>query len=101
MAKGHQYLPVGENKSDISSAVKPMYDSQKPKLVNVQQVSGIFEQVGRNTGYIIHPEEILAGNFALLVLPERNVPSPSIIKKMEEIMKQKRVTDQQNESDKK
>ena len=78
-----------------------MYDSQKPKLVNVQQVSGIFEQVGRNTGYIIHPEEILADNFALLVLREGNVPSPSVIGKMEEILKQSRLAEQGNASDNK
>ena len=36
------------------------YDPSNPKLVKVEQVTGFFEQVGRNTEYIIHPEEILA-----------------------------------------
>jgi hypothetical protein len=94
-----RFLPV--ERSDISSAVKPIYDGQKPKLIDMQQVSGFLEQVGRNTGYIIHPEEILADNFALLVLRERNVPSPSIIRKMEETLKQSRAAEQQNEPDKK
>lgn len=36
---------------------------QKP-----ENMQGFFEQVGRNTSYIIHPEEILADNFKLLAL---------------------------------
>ncbi len=38
-----------------------------PALVRLNRVQGFFEQVGKNTEYIIHAEEILAENFALLV----------------------------------
>jgi hypothetical protein len=31
---------------------------------------------------LVHPEEILADNFALLVLDEQNVPSPEILQRM-------------------
>jgi hypothetical protein len=31
-----------------------------------EELEGLLEQVGNNTGYMIHPEEILADNFALL-----------------------------------
>ena len=48
-----------------------------------------MEQVGNNTDYIIHPEEILADNFALLVLGEHNMPSPEIPQKMREILLRK------------
>jgi hypothetical protein len=30
------------------------------------EVAGFYEKIGRNTGYIIHPDEILADNFVLL-----------------------------------
>jgi hypothetical protein len=80
-----QFLLVERN--DDSATVTPIYDGQNPKLVSIEQVSGFYEQVGRNTGYIIHPEEILADNFALLVLQERNVSSPLVIKKLEGILK--------------
>ena len=50
-----------------------------PRLVELQQVSRFFDQVGYNTDYVIHPEEILADNFALLALRERNVRSPATI----------------------
>jgi hypothetical protein len=49
------------------------------KVVGLQQVTGFFEQVGQNTQYVIHPEEILADNFALLVLDTPNVKSPAVL----------------------
>lgn len=53
-----------------------------PRLVGVEQVSGFFDQVGQNTSYIIHPEEILADNFALLVMGDSHVRSPEVLTKM-------------------
>ena len=38
-----------------------------PRLLKLSQVEDYLEQVGRNTRYVIHPEEILAENFALLI----------------------------------
>jgi hypothetical protein len=61
------------------SSPRVLYDSYGPRLAALQQVSGFFEQVGRNTEYVIHPEEIVADNFALLVLQQRNVPSPEVL----------------------
>lgn len=68
------------------SAPLVLYDSKGPRLAELEQVSGFFEQVGQNTKYIIHPEEILADNFALLVLGQRNVSSPEILEKIERVL---------------
>jgi hypothetical protein len=54
-----------------------------------QQLSGFFEQVGRNTDYIIHPEEILAENFALLMIGRRDVPSPDLLDRLRQALGQK------------
>ena len=69
---------------------EPAYREGKPRLVGVEDVSGFFEQVGRNTSYVIHPEEILADNFALLVLGTRDAPSPEILEKMREVLSEER-----------
>jgi hypothetical protein len=45
-------------------------------------VSSYHEQIGRNTGYIIHPEEVLADNFALLLLGRTAVKSPHILDRL-------------------
>jgi hypothetical protein len=59
------------------------------ELVAPEQISGFIEQVGQNTSYLIHPEEILADNFALLVLGMEDVPSPEILKRMRAVLGQR------------
>jgi hypothetical protein len=58
-------------------------------LAAPEQISGFIEQVGQNTSYLIHPEEILADNFALLVLGMEDVPSPEILKRIRAILGQR------------
>jgi len=41
-----------------------------------------FEQIGKNTGYIIHPDEILADNFVFLLNESNNLPSQWVVDKM-------------------
>lgn len=94
-----QFLLIHRDNSSLT--VKAIYDGRRPKLVGMKHVSGFFEQVGKNTGYIIHPEEILADNFALLVLAEKNIRSPKILDKMRKILAGKRIAEQKNAPDKK
>jgi hypothetical protein len=54
-------------------------------------LEGLFEQVGRNTRYLWHPEEILADNFALLLIGTLRgaplaVPSPEILERLQKIL---------------
>jgi hypothetical protein len=65
---------------------RPRYRENEPWLVDASEVQGFHEQVGRNTGYIIHPEEVLADNFVLLVRRERDVPSPKILERMDALL---------------
>ncbi len=58
----------------------------EPVLWDVGEVSGFHEQVGRNTRYIIHPEEIIADNFALLVIGKKDPQSPQIVAKIRRIL---------------
>ena len=58
--------------------VKAGSDGTGATLVGLDRISGFFEQVGRNTKYIVHPEEILADNFVLLILKQGKVASPEV-----------------------
>ncbi len=58
---------------------------EKPLIVDVQDVDNFHSQIGRNTAYIIHPEEILADNFAMLVR-ERKPKTRRIIQEMERLL---------------
>jgi len=64
----------------------PVYEGEEPVLLEVGQVSRFYEQVGRNTGYIIHPEEIIADNFALIATGKRTVASPEVLERIEQVL---------------
>ena len=54
-----------------------------PVVLAMEEVAGpFFEKVGKNTQYIIHPEEIMADNFAMAVLDKKELPSQWIIDKI-------------------
>lgn len=58
------------------------------------EIRGFFEQIGQNTGYIIHPDEIVADNVTLLILSRTGdksaqVRSPEVLKKIERALRAK------------
>lgn len=57
-------------------------------LVSSDQLAGFYEQVGRNTQYVIHPEEIIAENFALAATGARDLPSPNIPARIEQVLRE-------------
>jgi hypothetical protein len=87
------YDPVrdGEffNYLQLGFVIVPTNPRTRADLLTPQQVSGFFEQVGRNTDYIIHPEEILAENFALLMIGQRDVPSSDLLDRLRRALGQK------------
>lgn len=52
-----------------------------------ERLEGLYEQVGRNTAYVIHPEEILADNFALLFHPTGKLVSPEVATRIERTLR--------------
>ena len=71
---------------------RPRLIAGGPQLLDPAEVSGFFEQIGRNTQYIIHPDEILADNFVLLVNGRTNLASPRIVLEMDRILTAHRPT---------
>jgi hypothetical protein len=67
---------------------RPLLVSGQPTLYEPAQVPGFFEQVGRNTNYIIHPEEILADNFVMLLHGRANLPSPHVVQRLGQLLQQ-------------
>lgn len=63
------------------------YDPAHPQLADPSAFSDFFTQVGRNTDYILHPEEILADNFALLLAGQSSVASPDLLTRIEAVLK--------------
>ena len=80
------FLVLSKDNSAVPKNVT--YDKNNFQIVDIDNVANFYEQVGKNTQYIIHPEEILADNFAAMVLGYKNVPSPEIINKMKAVLNQ-------------
>ena len=69
-----------------------------PTGIPPENAPGFFDQTADNTDYIIHPDEILADNFVLLVLRQANVSNyanrslsekgEALLKQMEAVLRQ-------------
>jgi hypothetical protein len=65
---------------------RPLLRDGAPVLVPFNRVSGLADKIGRNTGYVIHAEEILASNFELLVQGAPNAPSPEVLERIRAVL---------------
>ncbi len=54
----------------------------EPLLIDPKSNASFHHQIGKNTGYIIHPDEILADNFVHLVERSKDLPTPKIVEQM-------------------
>jgi hypothetical protein len=64
-------------------AWKPKIVDGKAQLIDPTSDADFQTKMGQNTKYLIHPEEILADNFVLLVSGKRDVPTPKILGELE------------------
>jgi hypothetical protein len=64
----------------------PVLENGQPVLFDPAEIAGFHEQIGRNTRYIIHPEEVLADNFVFLVEGRIDLPTPRVVEEMGKIL---------------
>ncbi len=60
-------------------------DTGEPVLFELNELPNYRRETGDNTGYVIHPEEILAENFVLLVQGSQSVQSKWVIEEMDKL----------------
>lgn len=65
---------------------QPVLVDGNPVLFDPAAVPGFHEQIGRNTRYIIHPEEVLADNFVFLLNGRIDLPSQKVVERMGEVL---------------
>ncbi len=68
---------------------RPLLKEGEPVLIDPAQSKSFADQIGQNTKYIIHPDEVLADNFVFLVMQTEKLPSPEIIERMSERLRGK------------
>jgi hypothetical protein len=61
--------------------------SGDPILLDPKQTPSFHQQIGSNTKYILHPDEILADNFMHLMMQKPDLPNPEIVNEMAEQLK--------------
>jgi hypothetical protein len=66
---------------------KAVYRGDKPMILRVKEVKGFYEQIGKNSDYIIHAEELSADHFVLLLNQEKDQPNPELIESMHNALK--------------
>jgi hypothetical protein len=64
-----------------------VYKEGKPVILKLKEIKNFFEQVGKNTGYIIHAEELSADHFVMLLNQTHGLPNPELVEAMKNAMK--------------
>lgn len=62
----------------------------QPTLHAIGAVEGLHDKIGRNTGYLLHPEEIMAENFKMAVQGRDDAPNPEILEAVIELFSRKK-----------
>lgn len=67
---------------------KPLIKEGKAVMYGPEKMAALFEKTGGNTQYILHPEEVCAEHFAMLVT-DKKVPEPKYLEEMKIILQKK------------
>lgn len=65
----------------------PVQESGKTVIVPIEQAEDFYEKIGKNTNYVINPEEVLADNFAYMLTEKKDLPNPEVISRIREVLK--------------
>lgn len=64
----------------------PKMMGQQPVVLDPRKVNAFYEKIGRNTNYIMHPDEILADNFIYLVEQRADLKTPRVVDGMAKVL---------------
>lgn len=81
------YLTLGFLRVQGKDKKEIVYENGKPVIYSFKEVSNFIEQIGKNTQYIIDPEEIMADNFAMAIDTKKGLPSQWLVDKIQEDLK--------------
>jgi hypothetical protein len=70
----------------VDGTWQPRMKEQQPVVLDPKGVDSFFDQIGKNTTYIWHPDEILADNFVHLVNRRMNLATPRITEEMAKVL---------------
>jgi hypothetical protein len=65
---------------------QPAMKGDQAIVIDPKHEPAFFDKIGKNTQYIIHPDEILADNFVLLAMGQQNLATPRVVEQMGKIL---------------
>ena len=83
-----KYLNVGFLKLKGDTLKEIDYQKGEPVIFTFDEVTDFFEQIGKNTQYIIQPEEIMAVNFTFAVLDKKGLPTQHLVEKIQDKLRE-------------
>ena len=81
------YLKVGL--VPLNGDFVPVQKAGKTIIYALDEAEDFYTQVGKNTNYLIHPEEIMADNFAFTLTGKKDLANPEIIQNVQKVLKAK------------
>lgn len=81
------YLKVGL--VPLNGDFVPIQKAGKTIIYALDEAEDFYTQVGKNTNYLIHPEEIMADNFAFTLIDKKDLANPEIIQNVQKVLKAK------------
>lgn len=79
-----QYIKVGL--VPLNEQFIPLQQNGVTTIYALEQASDFQARVGKNTGYVIDPEEVLADNFSFLIMGKAGLPDPQIVESLKKAM---------------
>ena len=81
-----EYLNIGLLSLSLEGKKEPLLENDHPIIYTINEVDNLFTQIGKNTNYIINPEEILADNFTFLINGANDLPSQWVVDEMQKVL---------------
>ena len=80
------YIETGLFLLDGSNETEYEFFPEEKRIIPFNECEEFFENVGRNTNYLFHAEEILADNIADIYTGRVDFPSPNIVRKILDVL---------------
>lgn len=81
-----EYMKIGL--VPLDGAFEPVKRDGKTVVVPLERATDFYDLVGKNTGYVINPEECLADNFAFIFYDvKKDLPNPEISERMIDVIR--------------
>ncbi|MNX94296.1 hypothetical protein D3C86_1265230 [compost metagenome] len=63
-----------------------VFENGTPKIIEYKDATDLYDQIGKNTSYDIHQEEVSADHFIMALNEETNLPDQNLIEELTKVL---------------